>query len=181
MKKAQKSYQMRILFLGAMCLCFVLTSCGFQPLYGNVSTGVKGKTTEQQLRRVEIDLIPNYEGQFLRNELIDRLHNIGDNAVPLYTLSASDINEAKRDLDITKESDATIAQLRLSTRVTLVRNRDNKVLLSKSIWTTTSYNILDSQFTTRVSKNYAREAGLKDLAAQIERQVALAIKNESKD
>lgn len=181
MKSTQKSYQIRILFLGIFCLGFVLSSCGFQPMYGNVSSGINGQNTEQLLRRIEIGLIPDYEGQFLRNELIDRLHNISGNESPLYSLEVQHIQETKRDLDITKESDATIAQLRLSTTAKLIRNRDKKILLEKNFWTTTSYNILDSQFTTRVSRNYARESGLKDIAAQIERQVALALKNEHND
>ncbi|MEC9234950.1 MAG: hypothetical protein VX803_01750, partial [Pseudomonadota bacterium] len=85
----------------------------------------------------------------------------------------------RKDLDLTKESDSTIAQLRLKTNVKLIRKSDQEILLQKNIWTTTSYNILESQFTTRVSRNDARENGLKELARQIEQQVILAIRNQT--
>jgi LPS-assembly lipoprotein len=175
MKTPQKSYQIRLYFCGIFASLFLLSACGFQPIYGNVSSDVRKPNTEELMRRVEIALINDREGQFLRNALIDRLHNTGAHPAPLYSLALKNITETKRDLDINKESDATITDLKLSTEVTFTRKSDNKVLLQKTVWSTTSYNILESQFTTRVSQNYARENGLKNIAAQIERQLALVL------
>jgi LPS-assembly lipoprotein len=175
MKNPKKPYQIRLYFSGVFASLLLLSACGFQPIYGNVSTGVNQPNTEELMRRIDIGLINNREGQFLRNALIDRLHNSASNRASLYTLNMSHITETKRDLDITKESDATVANLKLSTEMVLKRKSDDKLLLQKTVWSTTSYNILESQFTTRVSQNYARENGLKNLAEQIERQVALAL------
>jgi|MDTB01.1.fsa_nt_gb LPS-assembly lipoprotein len=175
MKNAKKPYQIRLYFSGIFASLLLLTSCGFQPIYGNIGTSVNQPNTEELMRRIDIGLINDREGQFLRNALIDRLHNSASPLTPLYTLSLTSITEARRSLDITKESDATIANLKLSTEMAFTRISDNKLLLKKKIWSTTSYNILESQFTTRVSQNYARENGLKNLAAQIERQVSLAL------
>tara|TARA_R110000868_G_scaffold210497_1_gene460543 strand:- start:45 stop:626 length:582 start_codon:yes stop_codon:yes gene_type:complete len=175
MRIAKKPSQKSLPFLGIFSALFLLSSCGFQPIYGNVSTGASQANTEELMRRIDIGLINDREGQFLRNALIDRLHNSGTNRAPLYTLQIKSITETKTDLDITKESDATIASLKLSTELVFKRKSDDKVLLQKRVWSTTSYNILESQFTTRVSRNYARENGLKNLAAQIERQIALAL------
>jgi LPS-assembly lipoprotein len=49
-------------------------------------------------------------------------------------------------------------------------------VLSRPVKAITSYNVLGSQFTTRVSENDAREAALEDLARQIETQIALYLK-----
>lgn len=180
MKNTLKLYQIRILFLGVFGLSLLLSGCGFQPIYGNIATDVGNQSIEKQLRRVDIGVIPNQEGQYLRNQLIDRLHNTGAVNPSLYLLTASEISENRKDLDITKESDSTIAQLRLSTTVTLKRESDGQTLLNKNVWSTVSYNILESQFTTRVSRNDARKNALNDLAQQIERQVALSLKTQQK-
>tara|TARA_R110002124_G_scaffold149220_1_gene314969 strand:- start:104663 stop:105211 length:549 start_codon:yes stop_codon:yes gene_type:complete len=179
MRNRKLSYRIRLQFLGFLGLALLLNGCGFQPIYGNISPKPGVQNVEDLLRSVDIEIIPNFEGQFLRNQLIDSMHNTGAAPSFQYVLKIGDINETKRDLDITKESNATIAQLRLTTTLTLVRKRDNKTILNKSLWSTTSYNILESQFTTRVSKDYARENGLKNLAQQIERQVSLALKNNA--
>ena len=179
MKKVKKQYQIRIQFLGIFSSLLMLSGCGFQPIYGNLGTDAKTSNIETQLKQTEIDLISDREGQYLRNLLIDQLHNTGAISPALYRLNVSKIDETRKDLDLTKESDSTIAQLRLKTNVKLTRKSDQKVLLQKNIWTTTSYNILESQFTTRVSRNDARENGLKELARQIEQQVVLAIRNQT--
>jgi LPS-assembly lipoprotein len=177
MKNRKLSYRIRVQFLGFLGLIFLLNACGFQPIYGNISPKVGAQSTEDLLSSVYIQIIPNFEGQFLRNQLIDSMHNTGAAPSFQYVLKIGDISETKRDLDITKESNATIAQLRLATSLTLRRKSDNKIILKKSLWSTTSYNILESQFTTRISKDYARENGLKNIAQQIQRQVSLALKN----
>ncbi|MEC7576748.1 MAG: hypothetical protein VX740_10115 [Pseudomonadota bacterium] len=179
MKKVKKQYQIRIQFLGVFSSLLMLSGCGFQPIYGNLGTDAKTSSIETQLKQTEIDLISDREGQVLRNLLIDRLHNNGAISPTLYRLNVSTIDETRKDLDLTKESDSTIAQLRLKTNVKLIRKSDQEILLQKNIWTTTSYNILESQFTTRVSRNDARENGLKELARQIEQQVILAIRNQT--
>ncbi len=74
---------------------------------------------------------------------------------------------------IVHSSDATRSQLRLSTKIELRDNRSNQVVLHRDVMATTSYNILESQFTTRVSEENARRDALGSLAQQIETQIAL--------
>lgn len=180
MKNAKNIYRIRIHFLGILAAFFMLSACGFQPIYGNLGTDVKTAAIETQLKQTEIDLIADREGQVLRNLLVDQMHNTGAISPSLYKLSVGAIDETRKDLDLTKESDATIAQLRLKTSVRLIRKSDNKTLLDKVFWTTTSYNILESQFTTRVSRNDARENGLKEIAHQITQQSAIALKSQDR-
>lgn len=120
-----------------------------------------------------IENIPNREGQFLKNELIDRFYQKGRPADPAYKLYIQPIQETRNDLDITKNSDATRAQLRLETKLMLQDSQSSKVILRRKLTAITSYNILQSQFTTRVSEQDARENALNDLAIQIERHLSL--------
>jgi len=143
----------------------LLAACGFTPMYGQkTSTGFNS---------VEISNIPDRTGQYLRNELIDRFYSNGRPSDPRYTLSVVRLNESLSDLDITKTSNATRAQLRIDAVFVLKDNVSGQTVTQKSLRAVTSYNILSSQFTTRVSEQSARENALNDLAQQIETEVAL--------
>jgi LPS-assembly lipoprotein len=146
----------------------VLSACGFTPVYSD-TTGV-----QNSLEQIHINTIPNRDGQFLRNRLLDRFYqsySSGKNKP--YVLEVTDLTIRKTDLDITKGADATRAQLRVRAQVALIETKTKNTLISRNITSITSYNILDSQFTTRVSEQTARENALKDMANQIERYVSL--------
>lgn len=152
-------------------LCFaallMLAACGFTPMYGSSQQGV--------LNDVAIENVPNREGQYLRNRLIDRFYTAGTPADPRYALSISRIVERRTELDVTKSSNTTRAELRLSTRIALRDKQSGAVILSRDLQSAGSYNVLSSQFTTRVSEDNVRLGILDDLARQIEQQVMLGL------
>ncbi|MFP4098239.1 MAG: LPS assembly lipoprotein LptE [Alphaproteobacteria bacterium] len=160
-------------------LSLFCAACGFQPMYGSYSEAkANGRAGIQaQLARIEVANIKDREGQILRNALIDRFYQEGRPVDARYTLQVSDIAEATDDLDITITSDATRAQLKLSTVMTLVDNETNAVVLERGLKAVASYNIMNSEFATRVSEKNVRENALKDLARQIERHLALYFNN----
>ncbi len=156
----------RVNFAALLLVLMTLSACGFGPMYG------AKKQIAPALSNVAIGLIPDYEGQYLRNALIDRFYRGGYPSAPSYTLDIDRIDERLSDLDITKSSDATRAQLRLKTTMKL-RDVTGAVVLERDLMSITSYNILQSQFTTRVSENNARQNALDDLARQVENNLAL--------
>lgn len=158
-------------FLLSSLLILTLSACGFTPMYGSGS-----KDVVAGLDKVEIATIPDAEGVYLRNALIDRFYQNGYPVNPSYRLEMSKIVEQERDLDITIESEATRKQVHLSTVLTLIDKSTGKVAVSRTLTALTSYNVLGTQFTTRISEGDAREAALNDLARQIEMQVALYLK-----
>lgn len=165
---------MKNFFLTLMVLA--LAACGFEPLYGrNVNEPVG---VENRLALVDIGNIANREGQYLRNALIDRFYRSGRPGDPLYKLDVSDVRETLIDLDITKSADATRGQLRLDTKIVLSDARNGQVLLQRDISAITSYNILGSEFATRVSEDNTRLNALDDLARQIELQLNLYFKKD---
>ena len=137
------------------------------------STGV-----EEYLQQTEISNIPNREGQYLRNQLINQFYRSGRPAHPRYALMVSPVREIERDLDITIDSDTTRGQLRLTTTMTLVDKQTGKTLLNRPLRSIASFNIIESEFANRVSEQDTRENLLKDLARQIEEQLALYFKNQ---
>lgn len=151
------------------------SGCGFTPVHGKYS-GSGNASVQNSLSGISIGNIPDREGQFLRNALMDRFYTDGRPVNPAYRLEIDKIDQTKTDLDITKNSDATRAQLRLRSQMKLYDTRTNNLILQRQLSAVTSYNILQSQFTTRVSEQNARENALSDLADQIERQLSLHFK-----
>ena len=153
-------------------LATLLTACGFDPLYAR--HGVGGPVAAiDGFNDIEIGNIPDRSGQYLRNAMMDRFYTKGRPLNARWALEISPIRETRYNLGITKSADATRAQLRLETTITLAEKATHKTVLTRSATAMISYNILQSQFTTNVSEKKARESGLDDLAQQVERHLAL--------
>ncbi len=162
-----------------MTLTGFLSACGFTPMYGSASTSSKHQV-QATLNNIAISNIPDREGQYLRNQLIDRFYGSGVPQSPLYDLTVSKVGESKLDLDTTKNANATRAELTMSTSFTLRDKNSGAALMSRDVVSITSYNVLSSQFTTRVSEDNARLNALADLARQIEQQVVLYFERQGK-
>lgn len=156
-------------FVALFVMCLVLNACGFQPMHGKFS----GVDRSAYFDNIAISNIPNREGQFLRNALIDRFYTGARPESPKYTLKINPLQETKRALDVTILSDTTREQLTVRTTMELIENDTNKSLLKRNLYSKTSYNVLASEFATRVSEQNTRENALNDLARQIEFQISL--------
>jgi LPS-assembly lipoprotein len=157
-------------------LLLSLAACGFTPMYGEGGAGESGLSSTQGLDSVEISLIPDESGVYLRNLLIDHFYQDGYPSSPKYRLDMRPVTENISDLDITVDSESTRRQITVSSTLNLINLQTNEIVLTRTVTALTSYNVLGSQFTTRVSEKDAREAALTDLARQIETQVALYFK-----
>ncbi len=153
-------------------LFLFLVGCGFTPMYGN-----SADENKQALQNVEISMIPDQGGVTLRNLLIDSFYKDGYPDHPAYRLDVGTLRETVSDLDITATSESTRRQIRIAADMVLVDlSSGGPAVLRRTLTSTTSYNVLGSQFTTRVSENDAREAALHELARQIETQTVLYFK-----
>lgn len=167
---------MRALYISVYLIVITLTGgCGFTPVHGKYA-GTGDVTVQDSLSGISIGNIPDREGQYLRNALMDRFYTDGRPANPAYRLEIDKIDQRKTDLDITKSSDATRAQLHLQSNLKLYDTRENTLRLQRDLMAITSYNILQSQFTTRVSEQNARDNAIDDIADQIERHLSLYFK-----
>jgi len=181
------SWQSACILWAALSGALLLSACGFTPMYGEgagapaatttttaaTTAAAAGQSVPARLNMVEIDLIPDQSGVYLRNILIDHFYQDGYPAAPTHRLTISPVQETRSDLDITQDSEATRRQIRLAATLTLSDLQSGAVVLTRGLTAISSSNVLGTQFTTRVSENDAREAALADLARQIEMQVAL--------
>lgn len=143
-------------------------------MYAN--NGINNVKIIDHMNDIYISPIPNREGQYLRNLLLDSLYSEYRPNTALYTLNIDKILERKTDLDITKTSNSTRSQLKLTTNISIINIETGEKLLSNKLSSITSYNVLSSQFTTKVSEESARKSALNDLAKQIEMRLALFLR-----
>ena len=57
--------------------------------------------------------------------------------------------------------------------MSLIDKKTGQIVLTRPLLAITSHNVLESEFSTLVTEQSAREAALNDLARQIERQLSL--------
>ena len=143
---------------------FALNACGFTPVY---SPSMQTGAVENSMSAISVDIIPNREGQMVRNYLLDRISLNGAPASPEYRLSVSPIVENIVEIGIDIDDEASRAQVRESAQIQLIRLSDNTVVLTRTVRSVSSYNILSGQFTTFVTEQDAREQALRALAENI--------------
>lgn len=177
-KRRETTTPGRVLFFLLPSMFFLLTSCGFSPLYGKHTGADYGN--ENLLEYVYIDSIPNKQGQVLRNALIDRFYPHGRPVDPTYILKITDLETRRSDLDITQTSDTTREQIRLKADMSLVDKITGETVLKRRISSTASYNVLESEFTTRVSRQEGEDNALLALANQIETHLSLYFQKHAK-
>ena len=163
---------MRHFVFGSLVLLCV-TACGFTPVYQTGRTTTSSPTAESALNTIDVAVIPNYEGQTVRNHLIDRLYKNGYPSNPEYRLVTSQINEKTIEIGIDRDDNASRAQLRQNAQFKLIRLSDNIVVLNRAVTATTGYNILEGSFTTFVTEQDARNQALRTLSDKIMIQLEL--------
>lgn len=162
--------KLRILY-GVLFIALVtLSGCGLTPVYGERTTQ---NNPSALLADIDIDIIPEEAGVNLRNELIDRMYTHGYPATPKYRLIVESITEVKAGVGIAKDASVTRSQLRQYSKMHLLDIESNTVVLNRDISAVTSYNVLESHFTTLVSEREARHNGVNELAEQIILQLEL--------
>ncbi len=150
-----------------LCLLTALPSCGFAPLYG--------QHTQASLARNDIDIenIPNREGQYLRNYLMDRLYTAGRPAATAYTLKFSTPAKTTTRLGVQRDATATRAELDISTEMQLVDAKTGQVVMKRTLKDSGAYNLLDNQMSTITSQQSTTENVLRAIGEQAMTELTL--------
>ena len=159
-----------LLFTLFLIGCSALAACGFKPMYGE---NAAAKVTSTELAQIKIANLPDRSGQMLRNELVDILQPSGASATPRFLLDIKNFREDIRDLDITVLSDTTREQMKISGKLVLTDINSGEIVLEKILSARGSYNILESEYTSRVSRQDLRRDLIEKIASQTQRYIAL--------
>ena len=153
----------------------LLTGCGFTPLHGPQQASVNATTALQQ---ISVPPIPERLGQLLRIELTNRLNPTGPPATPVYVLSVN-VRENKRNLAFRKDATATRANLIISANFELTDIQAKKGLISGTVRSVNSYNILDADFATLSAESDARRRATRYLATEIKARLGIFLSQQS--
>ncbi len=151
-------------------------ACGFKPLYGEHS-GVFDAANALE-SGIEVANIQDREGQFLRNQLIDRLNLKGRPAEAPYILTVAPLKTELTNLGIRKDATSTRAMLQVSSKMILTERATGKAVLVRDIRAVGGYNQLDNQFATLVSKASVSDHMLEELADTVVTEIALYFNRE---
>lgn len=147
---------------GAAAGSLALAACGYRPMYGG---GTKGSAVANELAQVSVGVIPNRIGQILRNELERSIAAAGRNQAKSYTLSVAP-RLSSAAIGIQEDATATRANLSLAAAYRLI-GPDGQPLFDDTITTITSYNILDDQYATVISREDAERRAARDVAQRM--------------
>lgn len=162
----------------ALAAAPLLAGCGFRPLYAGGQDRAGGPTAE--LAAVSIRGIEGRSGQQLHNLLRDRMTPRGQPIDPAYALHVS-LTVATRGLGIRKDETASRANLILTASFRLAAVPSGQTLVTSTIRTVNSYNILDAFYASVVSRQDATDRGLRELADGITLRLAQYFADPERD
>lgn len=153
-----------------------LAGCGFRPLYGRHGTG--GPAVHEALSQISVGIIPDREGQILRNELLARLNPGGRPQDPRFRLDVG-LNEERQNIGLTAIDTITRVNLILRARFVLTGVEDERPLLRDQVTAIAGFEVLDDEVATLAAEIDARRRALVQLAEQIRRQLAMSLAAEA--
>lgn len=157
-----------------LCLAVSLSACGFESMYTAQNQGIA-----QGLKSsIEVDNIPDRDGQYLRNLLVDRLYTAGRPAEPRYQLKFSPLAKEVVNIGVQKDATATRAQMQIVTKMQLVEKNTGTVLLERNLRTVGAHNLLDNQLATLVSQQNITEGILQELSDDIMTELSLYFRRQ---
>lgn len=122
-----------------------------------------------------ISLIPDRDGQILRNHLLDRLTPRGEPIDPKYRLDIK-LKDSKTPLTVRKDGTASRYKLSVVAEIKLYDLAEDKVVYEDSAQSISSYTIgevsAQAAYSTLVSENDARERALEAVADSIKMLLA---------
>jgi LPS-assembly lipoprotein len=146
-------------------LLFV-TGCGFTPLLAE-------KNTTAEYPDIALSNIPDREGQYLRNQLLDRLAAKEQPVDAAYYLQIDPLVITVTNFGIQKDSTATRGAMQITAEMKLLDSKTQKVLLQRSLKSVGGYNILENQYATIVSKQSLTEHLLQEMSATAVTEITL--------
>ena len=153
----------------ALLLCiFLLSGCGFQPVYG---THDSGSSTIAALNDIAIDNIPDRNGQILRNDLIDRLYGKNRPSQPTYRLKVA-LSHSEEDLGILANATATRSLLNVTGDYVLTDAKGNEILKGTA-HSVASFDKLDQIYATVAARQDAYDRTLHEVSEQIVNRLSL--------
>lgn len=152
-------------------LFLLLAACGFQPVYGVRQDGDVSTSVAAQLNNVAIANIPDRDGQYMRNKLIDAFYRKGRPDSTAYTLTVT-LSKTVEDLGIQVDATTTRSRLTMTANYTLT-DRAGKKLFASTARSVAGFNKLTQQYSIETARQNATERTLSEISNQIINNIGL--------
>ncbi len=160
----------------AVALLGSLTACGFQPLYGNLTNGA---AVTEELEGIAVGQSNSRLGVILRNYLIDQLQPSGRGGDVNYRL-AFRIREGQIGAGERLDASVTRYTYRLTVAYNLTNAKTGKVDYTGQSFSAVSYDVVDSQFATVVSREDAQDRAAREISEDMKIRLAMHFNNQEK-
>jgi LPS-assembly lipoprotein len=153
-------------------ICVLLAACHWEPLYGPQASleAQLDPAIEDKLALTKIALIPDREGQVLRNHLLDKLNPAGEPSAPQWQLVVS-LSLQKSGGALRKDGTFQRFNLVATAPIKLIDLQTNKTLYDDTARAVMSYAIGDSTaefgYSATVAEQDAQLQAVKLLADEI--------------
>ncbi len=156
-----------------LLLALTVSACGFESVYArkDIPNAMSGAS-------IDIANVPDRDGQYLRNLLIDRLQSSGSPADAVYHLIFLPLNKNIVNIGIQKDATATRGQMQITTHMQLIEKSTGIVLLERDLKTVGAYNLLDNQLATIVSQQNITENMLQEMSDDVVTELNLHFRRQ---
>jgi len=135
-----------------------IAGCGWEPLYADRETG----PADAELGAIKVDPISDRSGQRLALGLRRSLNPAGG-AIPVRYVLHTTLTVSRQDLGVQSQGLGTLGRVDLSATFTLADTKTGGVLLTNSIHTADSFDIVANEYSTVVAEEDARNRALEEL------------------
>jgi hypothetical protein len=152
----------------SIILLLLLTACGFQPLEGRSYR----ESNATNISMVQIETARDHYPQLLKAEIEDQINPDYQHVEKLYRMNIT-FTETDIALFINPDGTSSRGDFQYSSKYTLTRIADSKVITSGTMMRVSSYNTsLNADYASYVSREDARKRGILELAQDYKLRLA---------
>ena len=144
-----------------LCFCFLLSACGFQPLYGNRDS------IFEQAATVQIEPIAGDGGYQIGLILQDKLNPKQLNLPKKYRLTVTLYNPILLNQSIRSDNFASLEKMNMKVSYQLIDIQNNKDVISSTIDANGLFNLIKEPYATTVAQESLYQNLTKVLAENI--------------
>lgn len=159
----------------ALSLCLNLAACGFTPVYATPDTGTQ-VAMQDRLRDVEIGLIADRNGQYLRNALLDQTG--APQGPQRYFLRVHRLQQIDTGFGLRKDASNTRGDITVTAQMDLIDSQTGTVVLTRPLRARGGYNRLDNLYGTIVSEEDLLNRLLDEMADRAVTELTLFFSRE---
>lgn len=155
----------------ALLATLALGGCGFTPVYATHADQNAGM--QARLENVEVGMIADREGQYLRNALLDKMGSRTTGTGQRYFLRVAGLHQEDLSFGIRKNASATRGDITITATMELIDTQTNAVILSRSLRARGGYNRMDNLYGAQIARQDTVDRLLNEMAERTVTELTL--------